>query len=93
MPNTNTFTVTTVGGSRQHVVEGVEDNQVASALIEDAYSGQNPGFFLPNPPTFYTLSNVISVSIEGGIPEVIQEIESNLGFAVDEEILELEDED
>lgn len=82
MPNTITFTVTTIGGSRQHVVEGVSDNFVASALIEDAYSGQNPGFFLPNPPTFYTLPNVIS--------EVNQEIESNLGFAVAEDKLELE---
>lgn len=81
MANTITYTVTTVAGSRQHVIEGHADNRVAAVIIGKAYSGQNPGFFLPNPPTYYTLSNVISVSFEGGIPEVIREVERKMGFA------------
>lgn len=81
MPNTITYTVTTVAGSRQHTVAGPADNFVVSSLIGKAYSGETPGFFLPNPSTFYTLSNVISVSFEGGIPEVIDEVERRMGFA------------
>lgn len=81
MPDTITYTVTTVAGSRQHTVAGAPDNLVIAALIEKAYTGENPGFFLPNPPTFYTLANVISVSFEGGIPEVIEQVERSLGFA------------
>ncbi len=85
MPNNITYTVTTVAGSRQHVVEGPADNLVVSTLIDQAYSGDYPGFYLPNPPTFYTLSNVISVSFEGGIPEVVQEVERRMGFAVEDD--------
>ncbi len=81
MPDIITYTVTTVAGSRQHVVAGAPDNFVVAALIGKAYSGEKPGFFLPNPPTLYTLANVISVSFEGGIPEVIEQVKRSMGFA------------
>lgn len=85
MPNSITYTVTTVAGSRQHTVEGEADNLVATALIRRAYSGRRPGFYLPNPPTFYTLSNVVSVSFEGSIPVVHKEVERKMGFAPKDE--------
>ncbi len=84
MAEATTYTVTTVAGSRQHVVHGLAENLVVVALLGKAYSGENPGFYLSNPTTFYTLSNVISVSFEGGIPEVVEEVERKLGFAVDD---------
>ena len=80
MQDSITYTVTTVAGSRQHTVTGEPDNVVAIGLIADAYNGETPGFYLPNPSTFYALSNVISISFEGTLPEVIEQVERELGF-------------
>ncbi len=80
MADTITYTVTTVAGSRQHVVAGTADNLLVAAILGAAYRGEKPGFFLPNPATFYTLANVISVTFDGGLPKVIEEIERSVGF-------------
>ncbi len=87
MSETLTFTVTTVAGSRQHVVSGMQSNLIVATILGQAYRGEKPGFFLPSPPTFYTLANVISVSFEGGVPEVVEQIERTIGFPtnIDEE--------
>lgn len=75
-----TYTVTTTAGSRQHAVDGLAENLVVIKLIGDAFGGTRPGFFLTNPPTFYALANVISVSVDGGPPSVIREAERSMGF-------------
>ena len=85
MPNTITYTVTTVAGSRQHTVEGVKDNFAATDQLMETYSGKQPGFFLPNPPTYYTLSNVISVSFEGSAQVAIDKVERSLGFSAEDD--------
>ena len=80
MNETITYTVTTIGGSRQHTVEGMANNLALASMIGKAYRESMPGFFLPNPPTIYTISNVISVSFEGGTPESLDELNREIGF-------------
>ena len=75
-----TYTVTTTAGSRQHAIDGLAENLVVVKLIGDAFGGTKPGLFLINTPTFYALANVISVSIDGGPAEVIEEAERSIGF-------------
>ena len=74
-----TYTVATTAGSRQHVVDGLPANLATVRQISDAFGGTRPGFFLTNPPTFYALANVISVSVDGGPPAVIKEAERSMG--------------
>lgn len=74
-----TYTVATTAGSRQHVVDGLSENLATVRQISDAFAGTRPGFFLANPPTFYALANVISVSVDGGPAAVIKEAERSMG--------------
>ena len=81
MADAITSTVTTVTGSRQHLVAGVTDNMLIAALLGKAQRGENPASFLPDPPALYILSNVISITFEDEIPEVIEAVERSMGFA------------
>lgn len=81
MTGTITYTVTTTAGSRKHVIDNDSENAAITDSIRDAFDGRRPGFTLLNPITLYALDNVISVSIEGGPPEAIQEVRRRLNFA------------
>ena len=73
MADSLTYTVTTTSGSRKHEIGGLAENRQAVKGLVDAFRGNAPGFFLSNPATFYALSNIISVGVEGGLPDVVEE--------------------
>lgn len=74
-----TYTVTTTAGSRKHEVGGLDENLSIVRSIGEAFSGDRPGFLLVNPTTFYALANIISVGVEGMLPQVVEEARRSMG--------------